>query len=238
MHPRKTLIPSFCTIFILFVVLLLFSACKAREEVQNYTLTGYDGIDVSRHNGRIDWKKVSKNRNIKYVYIKATEGYGHVDRNYLFNATQAHKHRLKVGIYHYFTSKNSAVKQFSWFKFHANQTWQDLIPVVDVEDMNGWKSNKQLQDSLAVFVRLVKAHYNRLPIIYTHRNFYNTHLAPRFNHHYLFIASYSSRMPIIVGGASFDIWQYSDKGRIKGIDGYVDLSRMSKKMNLKKMLLP
>lgn len=224
-------------IFIASAISFFLSACSSSKEVQNYTLSGYDGIDVSRHNGRIDWKKVSKNRHIKYVFVKATEGYGHVDRNYLYNATQAHKHHIKVGIYHYFTSKSSAVKQFNWFKFHANQTWQDLTPVVDVEDINGWKSSKQLQDSLAVFVRLVKKHYNCLPIIYTYRNFYNAHLAPRFNHHYLFIASYSSRKPVITG-ATFDIWQYSDRGRIRGINGNVDLSRLSPKMSIKKMLLP
>lgn len=222
---------------LLSMIAFLLVSCKTKKQTVDYTLTGYDGIDVSRHNGRIDWKKVSKNRNIKYVFIKATEGYGHVDKNYLHNARQAHKHHLKVGIYHYFTSRSSALQQFNWFKQNANQTWQDLVPVVDVEEMQGWRDHKQLQDSLAVFVRLVKKHYGCLPIIYSNRHFYNANLSPRFNKHYLFIASYSSRAPIL-NGASYDIWQYSEKGRIRGIEGYVDLSRMSKKMTLKKMLLP
>lgn len=215
---------------------LLFSSCKGGERISQQ-VKGYDGIDVSHHNGTIDWKKVSKDRNIKYVYIKATEGYGHVDKNYLYNAKQAHKHRLKVGIYHYFTSRSSAVAQFSWFRQHANRTWQDLAPVVDVEDIRGWKSSQQLQDSLAVFLRLVKKHYNCTPIIYTYSNFYNAHLASRFSNHYLFIAAYSAKEPILKGNA-YNIWQYTDAGRIKGVRGNVDLSRLRKGMNVKKMLLP
>lgn len=216
---------------------MLLTACKSSERSVVYNATGYDGIDVSRHNGVIDWKKVSKNRNIKYVFVKATEGYGHVDKNYLYNAQQAHKHHLKVGIYHYFTSRSSAVAQFSWFRQQANRTWQDIAPVIDVEDIRGWKNSQQLQDSLAVFVRLVKKHYNCPPIIYTHRNFYNTHLAPRFNDHHLFIAAYSVREPRI-NGSDYSIWQYTDVGRINGVKGNVDLSRLGRGMDLKKILLP
>lgn len=226
-------------IYVCWGLFLAFSltACKGSEQWATYSSMGYDGIDVSRHNGLIDWKQVSKNRNIKYVFVKATEGYGHVDKNYLYNAQQAHKYHLKVGIYHYFTSKSSAVAQFSWFRQHANRTWQDLAPVVDVEDIRGWKSSKQLQDSLAVFIRLVKQHYNCPPIIYTHRNFYNTYLAPRFNNHHLFIAAYSSREPRI-NGRTYSIWQYTDAGRIKGVKGNVDLSRLGRGMDIKKLLLP
>ena len=200
--------------------------------------TGFDGIDVSHHNGAIDWKMVKKNKNIQFVYIKATEGKTHVDRNYLANARGAHDQKLKVGIYHYFTSRSSATEQFNWFKQNANMTWQDLVPVVDVEDFSGWRSKEQLQDSLMAFVRMVKKHYGKLPLIYTHQNFYNSYLYPRFNKHYLFIAAYRKSPPVIKGGATYDIWQYSDSGRVKGIKRSVDLSRFSSKMKLKHLLLP
>ena len=34
----------------------------------------YDGIDISSYQGYIDWSKVSSDKNIRFVYIKATEG--------------------------------------------------------------------------------------------------------------------------------------------------------------------
>lgn len=218
---------------------LLFACFSCRHQAADVvSSTGFDGIDVSRHNGVIDWKTVRRyHKNIKYVYVKATEGTGHTDRRYLENARQAHRRGFKVGIYHYFTSRSSAHEQFNWFRSQANQTWQDLVPIVDVEEFRGWKSKQQLQDSLMVFTRLVKKHYNKLPIIYTHQNFYNTYLNPRFNRHYLFIAAYRRNAPVI-HGAKYDLWQFTDKGRVKGIKGFVDLSSFSKSMNLKKLQLP
>ena len=217
----------------------LLCQCKSKEAtaVVNYS-KGFDGIDVSHHNGVIDWKTVRKNnKNIQFVYVKATEGKNHVDKNYLTNAREAHKQKLKVGIYHYFTSRSSATEQFAWFRQNANKTWQDLVPVVDVEEFKGWRSKEQLQDSIMVFVRLVKKHYGKLPMIYTHQNFYNTYLYPRFNKHYLFIAAYRKTPPVIKG-AVYDIWQYTDAGRVQGIKRNVDLSRLSAKMKIKQIILP
>ena len=38
------------------------------------------GIDVSHHQGNIDWKKVKKSRpNLAFVYVKCTEGKDYVD---------------------------------------------------------------------------------------------------------------------------------------------------------------
>ena len=159
--------------FLPLLLLLLFTACACHREATDtrpYS-TGYDGIDVSRHNGTIDWKTVRRsNKNIRYVFIKATEGTGHVDRRYLDNAREAHRQGFKIGIYHYFTARSSAHEQFAWFRSQANLTYQDLAPIVDVEEFKGWKSKQQLQDSLMTFVRLVKKHYNKLPIIYTHQH--------------------------------------------------------------------
>ena len=133
--------------------------------------------------------------------------------------------------------RSSATEQFVWFRKNADKTWQDLVPVVDVEDFKGWRSKEQLQDSLMVFVRLVKKHYGKLPMIYTHQNFYNSYLFPRFNKHYLFIAAYRKTPPIIKG-AKYDIWQYTDAGRVQGIKRNVDLSRLSTKMKVKHIILP
>ncbi len=220
-------------------VILGFCQCGSKKDIikNNYELSkGYDGIDVSHHNGDINWKEVRKSRNIQFVYVKATQGKGYVDSKYLENMREAHKQKLKVGIYHYFTSRASATEQFNWFRKQANLTWQDLVPVVDVEEMKGWRSKEQLQDSLMVFVRLVKKHYGKPPVIYTSQNFYNTNLAPRFNKLYLFIAAYR-RTPPQIEGATYDIWQYTDVGRVPGIKGWVDLSRLSAKMKVKKILL-
>ena len=81
----------------------------------------YSGIDVSHHNGKINWKEVAKDSNIKFVYIKATTGSTHTDDCYAYNIKNARENGLKVGSYHFFTSYSSAHKQFENFKSVAKK---------------------------------------------------------------------------------------------------------------------
>lgn len=101
---------------------------------------------------------------------------------------------------------------------------QDLIPMIDIEreGVKCW-SKKQVQDSVALFAKLIKNKYGKKPLIYSHVNFYNSHLSPRFNKHFLFLSRYSSVRPSIKGVGRHNIWQYSDRGKIRGIRGHVDL---------------
>lgn len=81
-----------------------------------------DGIDVSRHQGVIDWKETSRSLPKKaFVYIKCTEGATLTDRNYRINATQAKSNKLYVGGYHYFRMTSSAHDQFINFKKSVRQ---------------------------------------------------------------------------------------------------------------------
>ena len=158
-----------------------------------YSKSNYDGIDVSKHNGVIRWDEVAKNKKIKFVFIKATEGYGHVDPQYKKNIKEARMAGLKVGSYHFFTSRSSATKQFLYFKSVVKKSEQDLIPVLDVEKEGKkgcqWRG-QQLQDSVRVFAELAKKHYGKYPIIYSGEHFYNSEMGHQFNKYYLFIAKW------------------------------------------------
>lgn len=192
-----------------------------------FTTAGYDGIDVSKHNGIIKWGVVAKNKKVKFVYIKATEDKGHVDRLYRRNVTQARKNGLKVGSYHFFTSRNSVSEQFLHFSKVVKKNEQDLIPVLDIEEsgINGKWEGKQLRDSVWKFAELVKNHYGKYPIIYSNESYYNNELCHAFDRLILFIANYQNR-PRMKGHGKCNIWQYSERGHLKGIGEFVDLSRL------------
>ena len=66
---------------------------KPRNKV-NTDNTQFDGIDVSKHQGTINWEELKKNPHIKYVYIKATEGSDYVDPRYKENIRNARKYGL------------------------------------------------------------------------------------------------------------------------------------------------
>lgn len=211
---------------------------SAQERIGKQNMKKYDGIDVSHHQGEIDWKQVAQDNKIKFVYIKATQGTTITDRRYAENIRGARRRGLKCGSYHFLSSQTPVRKQFAHFKSVVKKRQQDLIPMVDVESegVRGW-TKKQVCDSLALFCRLVKQQYGKSPLIYTQFKFYNTHLSPRFDRYFLFLGKYSWPQPRIKGSSRHNIWQYSEHGKIKGIKGYVDLDRFVSGTRLKDIKL-
>ena len=197
----------------------------------------YDGIDVSKHQGKINWDAIKKNSRIKYVYIKATEGSDLVDECYQRNIREARHAGLKVGSYHYLSNRSSVTTQFKNFASTANRDEQDLIPVIDVEVCKQW-SAQQLRDSLMVFARMVEDYYGCKPIIYTYETFFKSYLGKAFAHYPIFIAKYPKNpddKPNI-NGVKWLIWQFSETGRINGINGYVDMGRFNTGVSINDIL--
>ncbi len=197
----------------------------------------YDGIDISSYQGFIDWDKVSSDKDIRFVYIKATEGATYRSPHYPHNITQARRYGLLVGSYHYLTSTSTIDEQFENFSKYALKPVQDLIPMLDVEVRGNW-SRSQLIDSVDKFCELVKDYYGVQPMIYSTMGFYNKNLTPHFNNYHLYIGRYSNEEPEINWEGEYTIWQYSETGIIPGIDAYVDLCRFRKDGWIDDILLP
>ena len=197
----------------------------------------FDGIDVSKHQGVINWEELKKNSKIKFVYIKSTEGSDYVDPKYQENIRNARKHGFKVGSYHFLSTRSSVVTQFQNFIRTAKREEQDLLPVIDVEKLSPWNA-QQLRDSLKVFADLVEDYYGCKPLIYTSEKFFTKNLGRAFSEYPLFIAKYNSTPPEI--GYSWIIWQFADNGlfkpAVKGNYGEVDMSRFNKGCTLNDIL--
>ncbi|SFG26466.1 glycoside hydrolase family 25 protein [Prevotella sp. KH2C16] len=198
----------------------------------------YDGIDVSHHQGIIDWVAVAQDTAIQFVYVKATEGCTHLDPMYERNIREANLVRMNVGSYHYLTSSSAITSQFSHFKHHVKLEEQKLRPMIDVEPegVKGW-GKKALQDSLALFCWYVKKHYGVYPVIYSYAKFYNEWLAPRFNRFNIFLAHYSETEPVVAGAGEHNIWQHTDQGYINGIKTEVDLDVFAQGTTLTDLLI-
>jgi len=209
----------------------------ARRVAPRNEAAKYDGIDISSYQGYIDWAKVSSDKDIRFVYIKATEGATYRSPHYAHNITQARRNGLLTGSYHYVTSTSTIDAQFENFSKFALKSVQDLIPMLDVEVRGDW-SRSQLIDSVDKFCQLIEHHYGVQPMIYSTMGFYNKNLAPHFNKHQLYIGRYSSLEPEINWEGDYTIWQYSETGIIPGIDAYVDLCRYRKDGWIDEILLP
>lgn len=191
----------------------------------------YVGIDISHHQGRIVWTEVAK-ENIDFVYIKATEGATYVDPCFHYNMKGATDAGFYVGAYHYFRMTSSAKEQFYNFKKTLDGYTMSLVPMIDVETSDG-KPVKELQDSLNVFIKLIKDEYGCPPMIYGTQRSYNTYCAPAYNNYHLYVGRYGPDAPVIKGTGTYSIWQYTENAIVKGIPKPVDMCRFNPKYTLR-----
>jgi len=111
---------------------------------------------------------------------------------------------------------------------------QDLIPMIDIETKSGLDT-EEFCDSLFKFIHLVEKAYNQKPLLYTFVNFYNNYLLGKIDGYKLMIAQYTQRIPELADQRDFTMWQYTGKGRINGVNGFVDKSRFMDKHSLREI---
>ena len=92
---------------------------------------------------------------------------------------------------------------------------------------------KGIRTDLFTFLAMVESAYRQPPLIYTYRNFYNKHLVGKLDDYKIMIAMYTPEEPELVDGRDITMWQYTSKGRIVGVSGYVDKSRFMGKHGLR-----
>jgi len=213
--------------FIVIILSLLYfiSANAQNSNVQcEDTCSHIHGIDLSHYQGNVFWEIIGDNTKMAYVYLKATEGGDNRDDKYVRNIELAHQYGLKVGSYHFYRPKIEQQKQLENFMTQCLPGDQDLIPMIDIETTSGLRTD-EFCDSLFKFIDLVEKAYKQKPLLYTFTNFYNRYLIGKINDYKLMIAQYTQREPVLRDGRDFEMWQYTGKGQINGINGYVDKSR-------------
>jgi len=189
----------------------------------NYSI---HGIDVSRYQHNIDWKAVKtmedKNIKIGFAFIKATEGLGRVDNGFRKNWYHAKKALIPRGAYHFFISSKSGKAQAENFIETVKLDKGDLPPVLDIESTNG-ASVTDIQQRAKDWLLVIEKYYKVKPIIYTNIDFYRNFLDGQFDDYPLWVAHYYVKdKPRI--GRNWTIWQHNEKGRVNGIDAFVDFN--------------
>lgn len=195
------------------------------------------GLDMSHYQGEVFWEAIGNNSKMAYVYLKATEGGTNIDKRYAQNIALAKQYGLKVGSYHFYRPSRPQVEQLRNFRYQCQAKDQDLIPMVDIETTGGLR-REALVDSLHKFLQLMERAYHCKPLIYTYESFYNKYLQNELDGYLLFIARYSSTPPVLQDGREVFAWQYTGKGHINGVNGYVDKSRLIGRRSMRELRFP
>jgi len=180
------------------------------------------------------WETVGDNSKMAYVYLKATEGGSKIDDKYERNIELAHKYGLKVGSYHFFRPKADLNSQLLNFMTQCRPSEQDLIPMIDIETKSGMDT-EEFCDSLFKFLDMVEKAYRQKPLLYTFASFYDHYLSGKVHGYKLMIAQYTKREPELNDDRDFIMWQYTGKGRINGVNGFVDKSRFMGRHGLREI---
>ena len=185
------------------------------------------GIDVSNHQGDIDWETV-KNSGVEFVFIRI--GYGHnreakimEDEKFRQNLEGARNVGLKVGLYFYSYATEiwEAEEQANWIVKTLNGEKIDLPIVFDYET---WKSFPTYNINIVDLNKVAKRFLDILHdngyegMNYSSKYYLNTiwniSEYPTWLAHYVSKTNYDK---------DFKVWQFSNTGEVPGINGFVDL---------------
>lgn len=184
------------------------------------------GIDVSRHQGKINWKKVAESHGdglyVTFAFLKATEGATRKDEHFDRNWQLTRKYGLLRGAYHFLRPNRPAEAQFQNFADHVTLDPGDLPPVLDVEQRQG--TNAYMAALCRKWLKLAEEHYGVKPIIYTNRAYYRAFIKNEFAGEYPIWFAHYDHTTFSLSDEEWHFWQFSDKAKIKGIEGPVDLN--------------
>ena len=191
---------------------------------------GYEihGIDISHHQGHIDWAKLKDEGMIdkfpvRFIMIKATEGATQTDENFIENFYQAREYGFTRGAYHFYSVHSPAEWQASHFINQVKLENGDLPPVLDVEHKPTNQTNEEFKASVLTWLRMVEHHYKVKPIIYTYYKFKLQYLNDTvFNQYPYWIAHYY--VDSVEYKGEWNFWQHTDVGKLPGIKGPVDFN--------------
>jgi lysozyme len=186
------------------------------------------GIDISNHQKNIDWNRIDPSE-INFVLIKATEGGDFKDPTFQTNWQRVREKKLVSGAYHFFTFCKSGQAQAKNYIDTVPQAKYTLPPVIDLEFVGNCQkkiTSAELDRELQVFIDLVTARYDRQPLLYTTHEFYDAYLRGKYPSNQIWISDFYSfkKLPTLADGRSWTFWQYSERGRVSGIETLVDLN--------------
>lgn len=179
------------------------------------------GIDVSNHQGRIDWSRID-NGDIQFAYIKASEGGDYVDEWFEENWTGAHEAGVQRGAYHFFTLCRPGIDQAENFLRTVAVSPEDLPASVDLE-LAGNCADRPDQEwvdrELGVFLHEVEAATGKPVLLYVGDDFEGVYPVRRTLGRPVWFRSIIFRP----SNPDWAVWQVQDSAAIPGIVGGVDL---------------
>ena len=186
------------------------------------------GVDVSKWQGSIDWKKV-KDSNIDFAMIRASYGLEGVDPNFVTNVRGSNQVGISAGAYHYSyakTTEESLREAKHFLKLIERFPFQYPL-ALDMEDQSQAGLGKELLTDIAnVFLTALEQN-GYYAMLYANKywleNKFNMERLKKFD---IWLAEYGVNRVDYDG--AIGMWQFTNSGLVDGINGYVDRNKSFK----------
>lgn len=189
------------------------------------------GIDVSQHQGVINWDKV-KNSGIEFAILRlgwiGNKNNHTLDTYFEKNYTEAKRVGIPVGvyIYNYSNSIDNIKKGANWTIEKLKGKSLDLPVYIDMEDASICGLGKDVLTNMSIEFNTIIEKAGYWAGVYANKNWFMNYLNKDTlgSKYTLWVAQYSSACNLVV--ANKDIWQYTSSGKVDGISGNVDMNIM------------
>lgn len=183
-------------------------------------------IDISEHQGVIDFSKLKGE--VDLAIIRVQYGSRKIDARYKEYVAECKKYGIPFGHYAYarFVNVEDAKVEAKDFLQRADKDAKFLV--IDVEEVTT-KNPADLVPATQAFIDYLKQAGVQKVGLYTGHHFYKQCGMGKVKADFLWIPRYSKNdgTPQTKPDFPCDIWQYTDKGKIAGIEGYVDLNMLT-----------
>lgn len=181
------------------------------------------GIDVSKHNGPVNWKKAAND--IDFAIIRAGYGKTYIDPWFERHLAGAQAAGLRVGVYHYSyaLSVDDARIEARHLLDVVNGRQFDMPLWFDMEDADGYKKKNGFTFSRANISAITQAFVDTIRAagyqcgVYASKSWFDNYID--IDADAIWLAQWADNPTY---GGQFDIWQNSDNGKIAGVTGNVD----------------
>lgn len=194
------------------------------------------GIDVARHQGTIDWKKV-KNAGISFAIIRCgyrttVGGEVYADAHFKTNIEGALAAGIPVGVYFFSAAKNETeALEEAAFVIEILKPYKDRITwpvaydfeIFDYDRLQGVDYTTVSNNALAFMDVIADAGYT--PMLYSSRNMLRDKFeTARLAKYRVWMAQYVNTLDQKKYDGDHVMWQCASDGRVDGITGDVDLN--------------
>ena len=193
-------------------------------------------IDISSHNGNVDWETVKKSNTVDAVILRLGYGVGYIDSSFIRNKNELERLGIPYSVY-LFSYAENANESLMESNFLVNTIRNHNIHIASnvlgiYYDLEDWTINSTGENSYGIskdtygqmittFINNTEKNLCIKTRVYASKNYIETRFPDYAKNYATWIAQWGNN---ITYQGPYDGWQYTSDGTIPGINGRVDQS--------------